>query len=120
MAWFKKKNDGEEKPGGAAKREFDRYVCDGETICFLEDSGDGGPPYLALDISFGGFAIKGYDGNLHGNQYFEFRFTAEKDGEPHLIEGFGSVVRVKDGMLAAKFTPQPRLKNQIRDFIDSK
>ncbi len=116
MAWFGK-NKGSD---GAVQREFDRVRCDGETLTMIDESGSDGLSYQLLDVSLGGFAVSGYEGSLHGNQYFEFRFNGELDGTVQQIEGFANVVRVKEGMLAAKFTPQPRIKAFFRDYIDRK
>ena len=116
MAWFKKKEGGD----GAPQREFDRVKCDGETLTLITESGSDGLSYTLLDVSLGGFAITGYEGPLHGNQYFEFRFNGETGKGVATIEGFANVVRVKDGMLAAKFTPQPKIKAFFRDYIDQK
>jgi hypothetical protein len=119
MAWFKKKNDGA-KADGAVNREHDRVRCDSETMTMITESGSDGLDYVLLDVSLGGFAMTGYEGPLHGNQYFEFRFNGELDNSETKVEGFATVVRVKDGMLAAKFTPQPRIKAYFRDYIDRK
>lgn len=115
MAWFKK-----DKGGDAPQREHDRVKCDGETLTLIDESGADADTYPLLDVSLGGFAVSGYEGRLHGNQYFEFRFNGELDGDTPQVEGFANVVRVKDGMLAAKFTPQPRIKAFFRDYIDRK
>jgi hypothetical protein len=117
MAWFKKSGD---KKDSAPQREFDRVKCDGETLTLITESGSDGLSYELLDVSLGGFAITGYEGPLHGNQYFEFRFNGEEKSGSATIEGFANVVRVKDGMLAAKFTPQPKIKAFFRDYIDQK
>ena len=116
MAWFKKKDGDGDKP----VREHERYESQGETITMLQDSGTDGETYDLLDVSMGGFAIKGYDGRLKGGQYFEFRFNGEVNGEQMTVEGFANIVRVKEGMLATKFTPQPRLKTFFREYFASK
>ncbi len=117
MSWFKKiTGGGDDKP----QREFDRYTGTGETIEILIDNSGSGKAYDLLDVSLGGFAIKGYDGPLHGNQYFEFKFCGTTDGKPAEISGFANIVRVKEGMLAAKFTPQPRVKTFLRAYIASR
>jgi len=118
MSWFSKLGGGDknDKP----PREFDRFTGSGETIEILIDNSGSGKPYDLLDVSLGGFAIKGYDGTLHGNQYFEFKFCGQKAGEPAEISGFANIVRVKEGMLAAKFTPQPRVKSFLRDYIQAR
>ena len=115
MAWFGKK-----KKDGASQREFDRVKCETETMTMITESGSDGPSFKLLDVSLGGFALTGYEGPLHGNQYFEFRFNGDMHEDDVHIEGFANVVRVKDDFLAAKFTPQPRIKAFFRDYIDSK
>lgn len=115
MSWFSKIGGGDKKD--KPPREFDRYTGSGETIEVLIDNSGSGKSYDLLDVSLGGFAIKGYDGPLHGNQYFEFKFCGQKNDAPAEITGFANIVRVKDGMLAAKFTPQPRVKSFLRDYI---
>ena len=112
MAWFGKKD----KP---PQREHDRYAGKGEKVEILINNAESGKPYELLDVSMGGFALTGYDGNLHGNQYFEFKFCGETKGTPAEITGFANIVRVKEGMLAAKFTPQPLLKTFFRDYIQA-
>ncbi len=117
MAWFKKSGG---KADGAKQREHDRVSCDGETLTLITESGSDGLSFKLLDVSLGGFAITGYEGPLHGNQYFEFRFNGELGDGIATIEGFANVVRVKEGMLAAKFTPQPKIKAFFRNYIDMK
>jgi hypothetical protein len=128
MGWLKNltgKKDGEAAEGGDAaakpkpEREFERVKASGETVRILGD-GTRGTKYDVLDMSLGGFAATGYDGNLKGNQYLEFQFFGVQDGKDVECEGFANVVRVKDGMLAVKFTPQPRLKRFMREYLDSK
>ncbi len=116
MAWFKK-SGGDDKKKKQPERAHDRVECHGETISIIWEAGGDGPSYPALDISLGGFAVSGYDGNLHGNQYFEFRFNGSLNNEEASVEGFANVVRVKNGMLAAKFPTQPRLKAFITNYI---
>lgn len=116
MAWFKK-SGGDDKKKEKPQRQHDRVACDGETITIIWEDGGDGPSFPALDISLGGFAVSGYDGKLHGNQYFEFRFNGTIDEETASVEGFANVVRVKDGMLAAKFPSQPKLKAFIVNYI---
>lgn len=117
MAWFgKKKDEGGDKP----VRADERYESQGETITLLQDTGDEGESYQMLDVSMGGFAVKGYEGRLKGGQYFEFRFNGNLEGEDAKVDGFANIVRVKDGMLAAKFTPQPRIKTFFRDYFSKK
>ncbi len=119
MGWLSKLTGGgndQEKP----QRQFDRYTGSGETIEILIDTSGSGKPYELLDVSLGGFAIKGYEGTLHGNQYFEFKFCGTTADGPAEITGFANIVRVKNGMLAAKFTPQPRVKSFLRDYISSR
>ncbi len=118
MAWFGKKKEG----GGDNKppREHERYDAQGETMTLLQDSGADGKTYELLDVSMGGFAVRGYDGRLKGGQYFEFRFNGDMKGEDAKVDGFANIVRVKDGMLAAKFTPQPRLKTFFREYFANK
>ncbi len=118
MGWFSKITGGGEKKD-KPEREFDRYTGTGETVEILVDNSGSGKPYELLDVSLGGFAIKGYEGTLHGNQYFEFKFCGRKLDAPAEISGFANIVRVKEGMLAAKFTPQPRIKAFLRDYINS-
>lgn len=115
MAWFGKK-----KKDGASAREFDRVKCVTETMTMIDESGTDGKSFKLLDVSIGGFALTGYEGPLHGNQYFEFRFNGDMDDKDVHIEGFANVVRVKDDFLAAKFTPQPKIKNFFQAYIDSK
>ena len=117
MAWFGKSKD---KGNDGPQREFERVRCEAETLTMITESGSDGLTFQLLDVSLGGFAVTGYDGPLHGNQYFEFRFNGDLPGEDAQIEGFANVVRVKDGMLAAKFTPQPRIKAFFRDYIAKK
>lgn len=116
MAWFGKKKSGDDKP----QREHERYEGQGETITVLQDSGADMGTYNLLDVSMGGFALNGYEGRLKGGQYFEFRFNGDINGEEAKVDGFANIVRVKDGMLAAKFTPQPRLKTFFRDYFARK
>lgn len=120
MGWFSKLTGGDGGSGDKEKpqREFDRYTGAGETIEILIDNSGSGKPYDLLDVSLGGFAISGYEGTLHGNQYFEFKFCGSRDDKPAEIAGFANIVRVKNGMLAAKFTPQPRVKTFLRDYIN--
>ncbi|MBT6094769.1 MAG: PilZ domain-containing protein [Rhodospirillaceae bacterium] len=118
MAWFKK--SGDDKKDGAKQRQHDRVQCDGEVLTLITESGSDGLSFELLDVSLGGFAITGYEGPLHGNQYFEFRFNGELGSGEVTIEGFANVVRVKNGMLAAKFTPQPKIKAFFRNYIDLK
>jgi hypothetical protein len=131
MAWFSKLTGGkekEEKPQekaevakpDAPQREFERFAGAGERVTMLQDGRAFGGSYEVRDLSLGGFAIGGYDGNLRGNQYFEFRFSCVKDGKPAEIDGFANVVRVKDGMLAAKYPPQPRLRAFVRDYLETR
>ncbi len=117
MAWFGKSKD---KGNDGPQREFERIRCEDETMTLLTESGSDGATFGLLDVSLGGFAITGYEGPLHGNQYFEFRFNGDLSGDTQHIEGFATVVRVKEGMLAAKFTPQPRIKAFFRDYIAKK
>jgi|GEM_PF-536497 len=100
------------------KREFDRITGTGETVRILGD-GTRGTIYELLDMSLGGFAATGYEGKLKGNQYLEFQFFGTKEGKDVEYDGFANVVRVKDGMLAVKFTPQPRLKRFMREYIEA-
>jgi len=119
MSWLKKITGGgktQDKP----PREFDRISGQGETVAVGIDDAGRGPEFTLLDVSLGGFAVKGYDGRLHGNMYFEFRFIGEINGESAEISGFANVVRVKDGMLAAKFTPQPKLKTFFLNYFEKK
>jgi len=123
MSWLKKITGGDDSggdKGDGPKRQHERVECDGETLSVLDDAGRSGPEYEVLDVSMGGFAVTGYDGNLRGNQYFEFKLMGDIKGEAVEATGFANVVRVKDGKLAAKFTPQPRLKNFLRDYFASK
>ncbi|NQV98658.1 MAG: hypothetical protein HQ483_03080 [Rhodospirillales bacterium] len=119
MNWFSKISGGGSKTD-KPPREFDRYTGSGETVEILIDNSGSGKSYELLDVSFGGFAIKGYEGTLHGNQYFEFKFCGKNAKGPAEITGFANIVRVKDGMLAAKFTPQPRVKSFLRDYINQR
>jgi len=109
----------EAKAEEGPKREFDRIEGTGETVRILGD-GTRGTLYPLLDMSLGGFATSGYEGKLKGNQYLEFHFYGTKDGKDVECDGFANVVRVKDGMLAVKFTPQPRLKRFMREYIEAK
>lgn len=133
MGWLKnltgKKDDAEGAEGAAAgaegaaadkpTREFERVKATGEMVRILGD-GTRGTKYEVLDMSMGGFAAHGYDGNLKGNQYLEFEFYGTRDGKDVECDGFANVVRVKDGMLAVKYTPQPRLKRFMREYLDAK
>jgi len=117
MSWLKKITGGDtknEKP----KREFDRYAGQGEVVIVGVDDAGRGDEFPLLDVSHGGFAVKEYQGRLHGNMYFEFKFKGNIDGKSVDITGFANVVRVKDGMLAAKFPPQPKLKAFLRDYLE--
>lgn len=118
MAFFSKKTDQEpdKKPNGGSKptREHDRIEGKGEHVLILPSS----KTFNVLDFSLGGFCIKGYEGKLHGNQYLEFKFFGVKEGKDVKTEGFATVVRAKDGLLAVKFPPQPRLKQFFLDYLD--
>ena len=114
MALFSKilgGGDKEQKPEHA--REFERVSVDGSTITILST----GKTYALNDISLGGFSLNTYDGSLRGNQYFQFKLNSVKDGAAHEAEGMATVVRVKNEMLAAKFPPQPRLRDFLREFV---
>lgn len=113
MAWFKK-----DKGGDDNKREHVRHESKGEKVAMVNNGKASSRLYDLLDISIGGFCLTGYDGNLKGNQYFEFQLSAPIDGKDTKADGFATVVRVKDGKLAAKFTPQPRLKKFLRDYLE--
>jgi len=113
MALFKfgKKEDrAEEGP----QREFDRVEGDSERIVILSTNTE----YELADFSLGGFCLRDYEGNLRGNQYFDFKFVGKKDGEAVEVEGVATVVRVKKQRLAAKYPPQPRLWNFFRDYMN--
>lgn len=130
MAWFKKSED--DKPASAVAeapapapaaapgsgREHARFVGKGERLMILQDDSSPGPEYEIADLSEGGCRISGYDGSHKGNQYFEFKLSVIVDGATRETIGFANVVRVKDGFLAAKFTPQARLKQFLRDYLD--
>lgn len=124
MSWFKKVTGGDEQPkeAEAAKpapgggREHERFSGKGERLMILNDDGTPGQEYDIGDVSEGGFRIVGYNGSHKGNQYFEFKFTGTLRGEPVEMTGFANVVRVKDDFLAAKFTPQGRVKTFFRDY----
>lgn len=128
MAWFKK--GGDDKPEGAATadapapaptpggdREHARFVGKGERLMILQDDSSPGTEHDVADLSEGGFRISGYEGSHKGNQYFEFKLSVIIDGTTRETTGFANVVRVKDGFLAAKFTPQARLKQFLRDYL---
>lgn len=129
MSWLSKLTGGkpgeekpaEEKPAEAPAagtgREHERYQGKGERLRILEEPGPDPVGYELGDISMGGFRIVGYVGKLHGNQYVEFVLTAERDGKTVTCEGFANVVRVKDDFLAAKFTPQPRVKRFLEEVL---
>jgi hypothetical protein len=119
MSWLKKITGGD-KSKKAPPREFDRMASQGETVSVGVDDLGRGPEYQLLDVSLGGFAVKGYEGRLHGNMYFEFKFNGKIDEEAAEIMGFANVVRVKDGMLAAKFPPQPKLKAFFINYFESR
>jgi hypothetical protein len=102
----------EEKPDGASAREHERLSADGISLTIMST----GQKYGLNDISPGGVSIRGYEGKLHGNQYFEFKLTAQKGDQTMAQTGMAIVVRVKDENLAAKFPPQPRLRQFLRDF----
>lgn len=134
MSWFSKITGGKEKeeekpataaaeapkPAAAPDREFQRFAGAGERVTLLQNGAVYGAVYEVKDLSLGGFSVGGYEGTLRGNQYFEFRFSCTKDGKTAEIDGFANVVRVKDGMLAAKYPPQPRLKAFIRDYLETR
>jgi len=119
MSWLKKITGGD-KPQSKSPREFDRFPAQGETVAVGIDDAGRGPEFVLLDVSMGGFAVKGYEGRLHGNMYFEFKFIGDIAGEKAEVSGFANVVRVKDGMLAAKFTPQPKLRDFFRDYFEKR
>ncbi len=119
MSWLKKITGGDNKQD-KPQREFDRHPAQGETVAVGIDDAGRGPEFPLLDVSMGGFAVKDYEGRLHGNMYFEFRFIGSINGEVADVSGFANVIRVKNGMLAAKFTPQPRLKIFLRDYLEKR
>lgn len=96
------------------EREFERIEAGESTVTILST----GKTYPINDISLGGLSLKGYDGQLHSNQYFQFKLSAAKNGSTKEIEGMATVVRVKNDHLAAKFPPQPRLRTFLREFFD--
>jgi hypothetical protein len=116
MALFSKLFGGDKDAGTGAQheREFERVAAAESTVTILST----GKTYPVNDISLGGLSINGYDGQLHSNQYFQFKFVGVKNGRPVEAEGMATVVRVKNDHLAAKFPPQPRLRSFLRDFFD--
>jgi hypothetical protein len=116
MALFSKLFGGDKdaKPEAEHQREFERVAANESTLTILST----GKTYPINDISLGGLSINGYDGQLHSNQYFQFKFVGLKNGQPRETEGMATVVRVKNDQLAAKFPPQPRLRTFLREFFD--
>jgi hypothetical protein len=102
----------EEKPDGASAREHERVSANGMSLTIISS----GRKYEINDISAGGVSVRGYEGKLHGNQYFEFKLTGTKDDRTFEESGMAIVVRVKDEILAAKFPPQPRLRQFLREY----
>ena len=116
MALFSKLFGGDKdaKAAGEHQREFERVSANESTLTILST----GKTYPINDISLGGLSINGYDGQLHSNQYFQFKLVAAKNGSTKETEGMATVVRVKNDHLAAKFPPQPRLRTFLREFFD--
>lgn len=106
------KKSGDDKP--KPERQSERIEGKGERVAILPQN----KTYEILDFSLGGFCLTGYDGTLKGNQYFEFKFLGNKNGDVVEAEGFANVVRAKDDLLACKFPPQPRLKRFMADYLN--
>ena len=122
MSWFSKLKGGDAKGDGGKDagsetnvREHERVIGVEATVAILDHNVN--VRYAVADVSEGGFRLSGYDGILKGNQYFEFRLFGSLNGENVEVDAIANVVRVKDGFLAAKFPPQPRLRTFLRDFI---
>ena len=126
MSWFSKLTGGKDEadksaaPAPTNPREHERFAGSGERLLLCVDSTPTGEEFPIKDVSSGGFAVSGYNGPLKGNQYFEFRFMCQIEGAAREFDGITNVVRVKDGMLAAKFTPQPRIRTFMREYLASK
>ncbi len=104
----------DEKADGASAREHERLAADGMSLVITSS----GQKYEINDISAGGVSIRGYEGKLHGNQYFEFKLIGNKGDKTFEEAGMAIVVRVKDETLAAKFPPQPRLRQFLREYYN--
>lgn len=104
----------DEKADGASAREHERVSADGLLLTISSS----GQKYEINDISAGGVSIRGYEGKLHGNQYFEFKLTGIKGDKTLEESGMAIVVRVKDETLAAKFPPQPKLRQFLREYYE--
>lgn len=116
MALFSKLLGSNKEPAEESdvKREHNRFEADAERITVLSTE----DVYELVDFSLGGFCLKDYEGDLRGNQYFDFKFVGVKDGEPTEVEGVATVVRVKKNQLAAKFPPQPKLRTFFKDYMN--
>lgn len=115
MAWFKKKGGEEDN-----RRQEDRFEATGETVNFLLTDGSPGVEFTLTDISVGGFRVDKYQGPLTGGQYFEMRFVGELDGKKVTFDAFATCVRVTEVFMAAQFTPQPKVKTFLRDYLARK
>jgi hypothetical protein len=104
----------DETPDGASAREHERLSADGLLLVITSS----GQKYEINDISAGGVSIRGYEGKLHGNQYFEFKLLGTKGDKTFEETGMAIVVRVKDETLAAKFPPQPKLRQFLREYYN--
>ncbi len=74
--------------------------------------------YRVLDVSLGGFTFGPDRGHLIANQrfYFELRFPGDHPAPP--VRADGTVVRVNNGVIAAKFfLPLSATKRLISDFV---
>ena len=116
MSFFSKLTGSDDKDKKQQKpvRLHDRIKAEGEFVRIFPSNKD----YTLLDYSLGGFCVGNYDGRLKGNQYLEFKFHGQKDGEELKIEGVAAVVRAKGEMLAVKFPPQPKLKKFLRNYVE--
>jgi len=112
MSFFSKVTGGDKD--GNPDRDDERIEADGESVSILPSK----EKYEVVDYSLGGFCVKGYEGKLRGKQYLEFRFFGNKGGEEVKADGVATVIRVKDGELAVKFPPQPRLKIFLKDYAN--
>lgn len=75
--------------------------------------------YTVQDFSASGFRISGYDGPLIEKQRFRFTFFADDGQEKLDFDGNGTVVRLKNGEMSAKFRfINPSQEKKVRQFVE--
>lgn len=74
--------------------------------------------YPIKDISSDGLSIENYHGDLIAKQHFEFEFILPMQGETLEFPGHGVVVRIENGLFAAKYQPpQPYFAQKLELFL---